>query len=105
MKEKKTLNYHNFIEINDVTDKPKHSVDDWESIFECSIKEQMDFDPAHDIAHVKRVVKSAKLIAKSEGRILMSSFPPPGFTTVSMFQDIKATTPTIVGRRSITIRF
>ncbi len=50
------------------TEKPdtNHSVNKWEPVFEGFLKEQMNFDPAHDIAHVKRVVKSAKLIAESE---------------------------------------
>lgn len=38
----------------------------WEEIFHLFILEQMRFDPAHDIEHIKRVVKLAKMLSNQE---------------------------------------
>ena len=39
---------------------------DWQSTFQQFVEQQMDFDPAHDLAHIKRVVISGIALAKRE---------------------------------------
>lgn len=47
----------------------------WELLFRCYIMKQMDFDAAHDIEHIKRVVKSARTMADEEGADLHIVLP------------------------------
>ncbi len=50
--------------------------DDWELIFENEITQMaVDVDPAHDVLHLKRVVKSAKELALLEGANLNTVIP------------------------------
>lgn len=38
----------------------------WESIFDVFVRGNIEFDAAHDIEHIKRVVKSAKKLCEAE---------------------------------------
>jgi uncharacterized protein len=48
---------------------------DWQPIFQKFVEEQMTFDPAHDIAHIKRVVTSGIALATKEQADLAIVFP------------------------------
>jgi len=47
----------------------------WQAQFEQFVLQQMAFDPAHDIAHIKRVVTSGILLAQQEGADLAIVVP------------------------------
>lgn len=51
-----------------LTTRPSKECDlsEWEAKFEALISSKMKQDPAHDLAHVRRVVKMAKRLAESE---------------------------------------
>ena len=56
-------------------------MDSFEKLFLEKIKSVLGTkDPAHDIAHVKRVVKTAKMLAMQEKASLEVSSRPLGFT-------------------------
>jgi len=47
----------------------------WQTQFEQFVQQQMDFDPAHDIAHIKRVVTSGIALAELENADLAIVIP------------------------------
>ncbi|MCG7532517.1 HD domain-containing protein [Psychrobium sp. MM17-31] len=48
---------------------------EWQPIFQQFVEQQMAFDPAHDLAHIKRVVASGISLAQSEGAELAIVLP------------------------------
>lgn len=48
---------------------------EWQPIFQQFVQQQMAFDPAHDLAHIKRVVTSGIALAKQEGAELAIVLP------------------------------
>lgn len=48
---------------------------EWQPIFQAFVQQQMTFDPAHDIAHIKRVVTSGIALAHTESANLAVVLP------------------------------
>lgn len=40
---------------------------EWSEVFRDFLREQQGSDPAHDLAHIQRVVRNAKLLSEAEG--------------------------------------
>ena len=67
---------------------------DWESLFANFIAAQLpEGDPAHDLAHVHRVVANARMLAAAEGADLSVVLPAAWLHDLSLIHISEPTRP------------